>query len=383
MLLLIEGDGEQAVADTVLLKEPTSLQVFLRLMAGDAAEVDLDDLDEVEFGSYLAGASGFGDNRERDIQNDVEHVLPWIGSSLCGPIAELLAMRGARGVTLVPCGPIGLAPLHAAPYELGGLTSSLVDEWEARYAPSGILAATCLDRAAQRAGREPRLIALADPDGSLEAAEPEVRALLPYFAADRSIWVSGEEASLEFLRGKAADATHVHLACHAGARVWNEGQTGIVLAEGMVDARELAGLELHARLVAVSACQSAVIDISHLPEEAFSVSSAMLSAGAACVIASLWPVRDDTTALLMSRVYEEMIVNGHRPPEALRRAQLWLRDLNDPELEDYLAERPSLRAELGRRAKLGDRAGRRGPGNAGTGPFSAPDYWAPFIAVGV
>lgn len=82
------------------------------------------------------------------------------------------------------------------------------------------------------------------------------------------------------------------------------------------------------------------------------------AAGAACVIASLWPVRDDTTALLMARLYTEMIERGLRPPEALRQAQLWLRDLTDPELDAYLADHPSLAAEFARRAAPIWRVGR-------------------------
>jgi CHAT domain-containing protein len=107
------------------------------------------------------------------------------------------------------------------------------------------------------------------------------------------------------------------------------------------------------------------------PRRGISVASALLAAGAACVIASLWPVRDDTTALLITRLYEEMIGSGYRPPEALRRAQLWPRELTDPELDAFLEDHASLAAEFTRRAAAGDGAGRR-----------AVDYWAPFIAIG-
>lgn len=119
-----------------------------------------------------------------------------------------------------------------------------------------------------------------------------------------------------------------------------------------------------------------------------SIGTVLVAAGAACVIASLWPVRDDTTALLMTRLYYEMLEVGLRPPEALRRTQLWLRDLTDDELDSFLAAHPSLEREFRRRAALGDRAGVRPPsvrrGSSGQIdlPFSGPDYWAPFIAIG-
>ena len=60
----------------------------------------------------------------------------------------------------------------------------------------------------------------------------------------------------------------------------------------------------------------------------------MLAAGSACVIASLWPVDDAATALLMSKLYDELSEDDLRAPEALRRAQLWLRSLTADEERD-------------------------------------------------
>jgi hypothetical protein len=75
-----------------------------------------------------------------------------------------------------------------------------------------------------------------------------------------------------------------------------------------------------------------------------------------------------------------------RPPEALRRAQLWLPDLTDPELAAFLSAYPSHEAEFRRRAAAGDRPGRRTATRRGSTeeqrPFSGPDYWAPSIALG-
>jgi CHAT domain-containing protein len=386
LLLLVEKDGDDATVDAYFLEEPTSLEVLMRLLAGEGAE-SMELLEKEEAGSYLAGASGFG-ARPRDLQRDVEHVLPWFGQSLSEPINDVLSDIGARGVTLVCCGPVGLAPLHAAPWntEKGG--QCLIDRYEIRYVPSGAFAAASLSRAAER-GNLPRvLVAVADPHGDLPSAKPEVEALSRHFGEQSSVAV-GPEATWPFLVERAADATHLHLACHARSAVWGEEPPAVLLSDGTIDVAQLTELaELPSRLVVVSACQSAVMDISHLPEEAISIGSVLLAAGAACVVASLWPVRDDTTALLMNRLYEEMFENNLRPPEALRRAQLWLRDLTDAEVDVYLREHPVLEREFERRATLGDRPGHRAPAQEGSGditsvrPFSASTYWAPFIAIG-
>jgi CHAT domain-containing protein len=386
MLLLIEADPEGATADARFLSEPTALEVFLRLMAGEAAGAP-ELLESGDYGSYLSGASGFG-AAERDIQKDVEHVLPWFGESIAKPVHDLLVEIEARGVTLVTCGPIGLAPLHAAPWEEDGEGHCLIDDFEIRHAPSGAFAAASLARAGEREELEPSLVALADPLGDLPAAVPEVETIRERFGGEATI-ATGTEADWDFLSAHAREGTHLHLACHARSAIWGERPPAVILADGDVDVSQLTELaELPARLVAVSACQSGVMDITHLPEEALSAGSVLLAAGAACVIASLWPVRDHTTALLMARIYEEMLEHGHRPPEALRRSQLWLRDLSEVEAADYLRRHPELEEEFRRRADAGDdpgqRAGvtRRGGTATETRPYSDPDYWAPFIALG-
>jgi CHAT domain-containing protein/tetratricopeptide (TPR) repeat protein len=388
MLLVLEHNGKEATADVRFLEQPTGLEVLMQLLAGAGAEaVDL--AETADYGSFLAGASGYaGAGTIRDVQRDVEHVLPWFGESLAAPIHETLREIGARGVTLVPCGPIALAPLHCAPWTKGGEEHYLVDDFEIRHAPSGAFAAASLSRARERDQLEPSLVALVDPEQNLSAARPEFDGVSAPFGA-RVVHAKGASANWSYLRSHAQDGSHLHLACHARSGVWGESLPAVMLAGGPVEVTQLTELaELPSRLVTVSACQSAVVDITHMPEEGLSVATALLAAGAACVIASLWPVRDDTTALLMTRLYTEMLERGLRPPEALRHAQLWLRDLTDTELDAFLVDHPSLAAEFARRAAIGDRAGRRAAagqhrsGGLVEKPFAGPDYWAPFIAIG-
>jgi CHAT domain-containing protein len=385
LLLGIVEEDDTARAEAVQMESPDSYEVFMRLAFGDAAERP-GVIGTAAAGSYLLAASGLAEEGH-DIQRDIEHVLPWVGEALARPIAIYLAEKEADGVTLLPCGPVGLAPLHAAPWADGNSLRCLMDQVAVRYAPSAVVEATCIERSRGRQGAAPHLVALADPDGTLTAAVPEVEAIASGFPKDRTRWKSGREASWAYLRAQAREATHLHIAGHGSAGFWGAGETALVLGDGPVGLEALPELApLSARVVTISACQTAVVDIGHLPDEGFSVGGAMIAAGAACAIASLWPVRSDTTALLMIRLYEELLGGDLRPPEALRRAQLWLRDLTDPELAAYLAPYPSLEAEFRRRAAGGDRAGRRTAAHRGSTeeqrPFSSPDYWAPFIALG-
>jgi hypothetical protein len=99
-------------------------------------------------------------------------------------------------------------------------------------------------------------------------------------------------------------------------------------------------------------------------------------------VASLWPVDDLATALLMTPVYEELFAAPHSLPEALRRAQLWLRDLTADGARAFLDAHPALAAERRRRGDKITNGGDMAPGANVARPYAHPDFWAPFIAVG-
>jgi CHAT domain-containing protein/tetratricopeptide (TPR) repeat protein len=381
VLLLCERDGE--VSAEVEFIEVTSTEVFMHLAVGGG---DLDAATVTAGGSYLIGASAQG-LPDHDLAGDLDQLLPWLGGTIAGPLADLLADAAATGATLVLCGMLGSAPLHAA--SLGSSGEVLADKLELRYAPSGAVCAAAIARAGAAGQRPRRLVALADPRGDLPAACPEVQEIAALFDTGASTYAVGAAATRRFLKQHAAQASHLHLACHARGGLFDASEAAIVLASGPLAATELPALaELSARLVVVSACQSAQSTIAGLPHEELSIATAMLAAGGACAIASLWPVDDLATALLMTRLYQELLVGESAPPPALRAAQLWLRDLSDDEEQRFLDRHPQLAAEYARRVAAGDLPGRRGgefaSGPPGAGrPYEHPAFWAPFIAVGV
>lgn len=87
----------------------------------------------------------------------------------------------------------------------------------------------------------------------------------------------------------------------------------------------LRGSPLDARLAVLSACETAVPGVD-LPDEVVSLPTGLLQAGAAGVVGSLWAVSDLSTMVLMARFYALWRSDGLDPPEALRRAQQWVRD---------------------------------------------------------
>lgn len=384
LLLVVSADSNGPNVEPIFLDSPNALTVYLRLMAGDAA-ADLSLIDSAEPSSLLALVAGISD---RPPEQDLDQVLPWLGEAISRPVRDVAAEAGATGLTLVPCGPIAVAPIHAAPWDADrDAQRCLLDEFEIRYAQSALIAATGITRAADREAVGAALVALANPTPNLPlpATEPEVREIANHFAPERQRLALGTYATAAFLRENAAEATHLHLACHGRGGVLDSGApAAVLLSDGWLAAGALTEVaELRARLVAVSACQSAVTNLAELADESISIGSVMMVAGAACAIASLWPVHDLATGLLMTRLYEELFDGSLRPPEALRRAQLWLRQLDLGEEQEFLNRHPELQVEFNKRAERDGLPGHRSTGRrSATRPYAHEYYWAAFIAVG-
>lgn len=368
------------------LASVTAIDVYYQLTFGvdkDGLQAVLDG-DTDAPGSFMVAVSGHAEDDE--FARHIEQPLAWLGENVARHIAKVAGCIGSDNVSLICCGPIAIAPLHAATWEENGDKRSLLDSLCIRYEPSATVCAIARTRAS-RPTDSPRLVLLADPESNLSAAEAEGDEIARHFAPGRVVPAVGPDADRAFLVEHAQLATHLHLSCHGGASLL-EGQDAVVrLADGLMGADELAGLRCpDLRLAVVSACQSAVINIAHLRDEVLSVGSVLLAAGAAGAIASLWSVQSLATAMLMTRLYDEMFVEGRTPPAALREAQLWLRDLTEAKEREFLNEHPALASEFRRQVSTGRLAGRRsiaGPNDGQSRPYAHPDFWAAFVALGV
>ncbi len=88
--------------------------------------------------------------------------------------------------------------------------------------------------------------------------------------------------------------------------------------DGRLEVRELFTLELTARLVVLSACESGLGKLSR-GDELVGLQRAFLYAGTPAVITTLWKIDDRASFLLMRSFYEHLAAGG--PAEALRAAQ--------------------------------------------------------------
>ncbi|PSB46803.1 hypothetical protein C7B67_19775 [filamentous cyanobacterium Phorm 6] len=133
------------------------------------------------------------------------------------------------------------------------------------------------------------------------------------------------------------------------------------------------------RLVALSACETALTDATDITDEYIGLTSGFFYAGATSVLSTLWAVNDVSTAILMIKFYE-LLGSESRPAVsvALRESQLWLRDLSVGDLLKWVAASELLSSA--HKEKIQNRY-RRGF-KQDYQPYQSPMYWAPFCAVG-
>jgi CHAT domain-containing protein len=323
---------------------------------------------------------------------------------------QLQAMN-VRRVILVPQGMLHLLPLHAACYETTpGQARFFLNEYEVGYAPSGGVLARCqARRAGDRAGQaaEP-FVAVADPTGDLPFAGLEVDAIRRLLARPPVV-LGGPERGAGQLAASGAvlaalgSARIFHFAGH-GAYNWQDPLDSALLCCGKSPGHGRGSDPVAAsdpltlrsllngpsperlRLVVLSACETGLTDIGQAADEYIGLPAGFLQAGAPAVVSSLWAVDDLSTALLMEEFYRRHLGEGQGIAQALRGAQLWLRDLKrDDLLSRVAAAREEARTHPDRRLWARLDALREalsedyGPEDR---PFAHPYYWAAFIASG-
>ncbi|MCB9543637.1 MAG: CHAT domain-containing protein [Myxococcales bacterium] len=174
-----------------------------------------------------------------------------------------------------------------------------------------------------------------------------------------TVAVDGAFTADALLRALGA-APVVHVASHFVFEPGPADASYLLLGDGStLSLAAFADLRLDGiELLTLSACQTAVGTFAEgQPLDGFAALA--LQQGARAVVASLWPVLDDSTAELMARFYERLAA-GDRKVDALRAAQ---------------------------RAMLGARGGGPSrklslPGEAAVDLGPHPYTWAPFVLVG-
>src|SRR5713101_815972 len=173
------------------------------------------------------------------------------------------------------------------------------------------------------------------PAGTLVMGNPDLGAELALPWAEREARMVGQEEkdSTVLVRAEATEAQAkklletvgiVHFATHGELSESDPLSSAVLLVpgggeDGRLEVREVFGLDLHAKLVVLSACETGLGKLSR-GDEVVGLQRAFLYAGTPAVVTTLWKVDDKATYDLIRAFYTRLDAAG--PVEALRQAQL-------------------------------------------------------------
>jgi CHAT domain-containing protein len=191
--------------------------------------------------------------------------------------------------------------------------------------------------------------ALGDPHHNLPWSEAEALTLIALarrHALPAEAHVKGQ-ATREHLLSALGKRWIVDASCHGKFDQQDFLQSALLLAhKGQITISEMITHQVDLcglRLLLLSACQTAQLDLHGARDEVHSLATAMLQAGAPAVLASQWPVDDKATYLLMIRFAQEWLpqMKQEPPVAALARAQFWLRHVTNKELALWHSTMPT------------------------------------------
>lgn len=245
---------------------------------------------------------------------------------LLEPVESSGLLEGKHGLLIVPH-----AELHYAPFAalLGGTSPGgdeyLVQRYRLTYAPSASVWLRLHDRASPAGSG---VLALAPRVDALPGSAAEVAAIGRLYGTDARVLV-GAQASKRALRDAATGRSIIHFATYGVLNKDNPLFSFVELSpqggdDGRLEVHEVFGLQLRARLVVLSACQTALSagSLADVPagDDWVGLVQAFLFAGASNVMATLWPVQDRPAADVMTRFYGALAA-GQPEAEALALAQ--------------------------------------------------------------
>jgi CHAT domain-containing protein len=311
---------------------------------------------------------------------------------------------------LVPHDVLHYLPLHTLKVE-GGY---LIERNPVLYTPSASVLKYCQ---AKRKGRRENILVLGDSDTErpLSYARSEALEVADIFGTQPYLGQDARKSLVkEKLEKERDDIDILHFACHGYFHQYQALKSGILMApepdggekpaefettlQGLpisryLTAEEFFGMEMHADLVTLSACESGVNQLRP-GDELFGLMRALIYAGTPSVVMTQWEVDDISTELLMVHFYKRLKA-GDTKVEALQKAQLHVKELSAAEAKAYYESKvdkattaddnshqklEEAKRSIYRKLLAEEQEGR--PVGMDCKLFNHPAYWAPFILVG-
>lgn len=242
--------------------------------------------------------------------------------------AEASHIPTGKQLVIVPDGPLYGVPF--AMLELDG--EPLATRNTLSYAPSLAVLHILAQKHRRVEWQTAKVLAFGRPKlppgrwADLPFAEAEVKAIGQAGGARATVLV-GAQASEAKVKAEAKGHDILHFATHASLMRGRPGLSCLVLSreeethkeDGLLRASEVVDLDLQAKLVVLSACQSGLGGYVE-GEGLVGLSRAFFAAGADAVLATQWQINDASTAEFMKQFYAALFA-GKAPAKALQEVQ--------------------------------------------------------------
>lgn len=252
--------------------------------------------------------------------------------------------RDAKQICIIPDGPLWELPFQALQPEPGRF---LLDRHAVFYAPSITVLRETM--ATKNARPDAGLLAFGNPVvpsdvisrvqtayrdaslGPLPHAETEVRQIAALYGPQDSHVYVRQDAREEVVKSEAETFKVLHFATHGILDDQSPLYSRLLLSrpsstveDGVLEAREIMQLDLHADLVVLSACETGRGRVG-AGEGLIGISWAFFVAGSPTSVVSQWKVNSASTAELMIEFHRRLRRQTGSKAEALRRAALKVR----------------------------------------------------------
>jgi CHAT domain-containing protein len=367
LILIITSDGEVRSLFFEAFKIADAGLVFEELQSA---------LEKIKSGS--SDMSGFAE------------ALKKAGQYFIQTLINELHILGATSACLIPCGILSQFPWHAAPTPEGEI---LLDFFDVSYAPTTKFLFDAQQKlnaeADQPDTNRERFVGIANPNNNLPYAGSEVKniaGLCKSFEFETDV-LTQQKATKESIRNSLPSDV-IHFACHGTFNSPDPLDSALILADNeRLSLREILEQDAfqpltQTRLVVLSACQTALVDINEKPEENIGLPLGFLSKGVPGVLGTLWSVNDKSSALLMMKFYDIWLnsknVDSLSPSAALKEAQNWFRQASKEDLDKFdsnffqTKQNPFSRETMQRtKSEINS-----------FDSFKNPYFWAGFISIG-
>jgi CHAT domain-containing protein len=253
-------------------------------------------------------------------QETLAEVLDWAWHTVTGPVLDALDGEAGMRVWWCPTGPLTLIPLHAAadlrspaPQRdaLARITSSATSTLSA-----------LLDARARTTAAPERIlvVGVSHPEGlpPLPGVPGEVETVRTHAAPAPNV-LTGPEATVDRVLQDLPEHAWLHVAGHGHQDLADPSNSGLSLHDRRLTVTELTGLRLdNAQFAFLSACEASAA--TRIPDEAIHPAAALQFAGFRHVVATLWPIPDQTGTELTGALYSAIGTDADAAPSALREA---------------------------------------------------------------